>query len=363
MLKKIGLIGGGYIGGVLTQEIVQRRLAREVGLVDPAPFVNPDDPPERQEVTKKQSVSKGKCLDIAEGTPTIRTDVRCVGSKDYSALAGAELIINTAGVPRKARPDGTFPTREELLTINLKVTKQVAEGIKQYCPKAIIISIANPLDAIVYTLDKALAPPKNKLFGMAGQLDSGRYCYFVAEAANVSVENVNAMVLGGHGDDMVPVRSSCLIAGIPVDQVPRRGDAGRDRDPHPQGGRRGRRPARLRLGLRVAGVGGARDGRGDHLRQAQDHPGLRQARGRVRRQRPVRRRSGHRRRERRRAGHRARPHRRREGGVRQVGAPRSARPATKSTRCSPASDRPSSTDRRPLRAGGCFRLNVKTLKR
>ena len=216
MLKKIGLIGGGYIGGVLTQEIVQRRLAREVGLTDPAPFVNPDDPPERQEVTKKQSVSKGKCLDIAEGTPTIRSDVRCIGSKDYSALEGAELIINTAGVPRKARPDGTFPSREELLTINLKVTKQVAEGIKQYCPKATIISIANPLDAIVYTLDKALAPPKNKLFGMAGQLDSGRYCYFVAEAANVSVENVNAMVLGGHGDTMVPVRSSCLIAGIPV---------------------------------------------------------------------------------------------------------------------------------------------------
>jgi malate dehydrogenase len=216
MLKKIGLIGGGYIGGVLTQEIVQRRLAREVGLVDPAPFVNPDDPPERQEVTKKQSVSKGKCLDIAEGTPTIRSDVRCVGSKDYSAIAGAELIINTAGVPRKARPDGTFPTREELLTINLKVTKQVAEGIKQYCPKATIISIANPLDAIVYTLDKVLNPSKNKLMGMAGVLDSTRYRYFVAEAANVSVKDVTALVLGGHGDSMVPVRSSCMIAGIPV---------------------------------------------------------------------------------------------------------------------------------------------------
>ncbi len=216
MLNKIGVIGGGYIGGVLVQEIAQRRLAREVGLVDPAPFVNPDDSPERQEVVAKQSVSKGKCLDIAEGLPTIRSDVRCVGSKDYSALIGAELVINTAGVPRKARPDGTFPSREELLTINLKVTKQVAEGIKQNCPDATIISIANPLDAIVYTLDKALSPAKNKLMGMAGQLDSGRYCYFVAEAANVSVENVNAMVLGGHGDTMVPVRSTCLVAGIPV---------------------------------------------------------------------------------------------------------------------------------------------------
>jgi malate dehydrogenase len=216
MLNKIGVIGGGYIGGVLVQEIAQRGLAREVGLSDPAPFVNPDDPPERQEVQKKQSVAIGKCLDISEGLPTIRSDVRCVGSKDYSALQGSELIINTAGIPRKARPDGSFPTREELLEINLKVTKQVAEGIQQNCAEATIISIANPLDAIVYTLNKTLSPAKNKLMGMAGQLDSGRYCYFVADAANVSVENVNAMVLGGHGDTMVPIRSSCTIAGIPV---------------------------------------------------------------------------------------------------------------------------------------------------
>ncbi len=216
MLNKIGVIGGGFIGGVLVQEIANRRLAREVGLTDPAPFVNPDDPPERQEVVKKQSVSIGKCLDISEGLPTIGHDIRLVGSKDYTAIQGADLIINTAGVPRKARPDGSFPSREELLTINLKVTKQVAVGIGEYCPGAIVISIANPLDAIVYTLDKALTPSKNKLMGMAGQLDSGRYCAFIAEAANVSVENVNAMVLGGHGDTMVPVRSSCLIAGIPV---------------------------------------------------------------------------------------------------------------------------------------------------
>ena len=216
MIRKIGVIGGGYIGGVLVQEIAQRRLAREVGLSDPAPMVNPSDPPDRQEVVKKQSVAIGKALDISEGLPTIRRDVRCVASKDYSALAGAELVIDTAGVPRKARPDGTYPSREELLAINLKVTKDVATGIKQYCPKAIVINIANPLDAIVYTLDKALAPPKKKLMGMAGQLDSSRYCYFIAEAAKVSVENVSAVVLGGHGDDMVPVRSSCLIAGIPV---------------------------------------------------------------------------------------------------------------------------------------------------
>jgi malate dehydrogenase len=105
-----------------------------------------------------------------------------------------------------------------LLATNLKITKSVAEGITQYCPQAIIISIANPLDAIVYTLYKTLKPPKNKIMGMAGQLDSSRYRYFVAQEAGVSVENVEAMVLGGHGDDMVPVRSCCRIAGMPVDK-------------------------------------------------------------------------------------------------------------------------------------------------
>ena len=221
MLDKIGIIGGGWIGGVLVQEIVQRRLAREVGLSDPAPMVNPDDPPERQETTNKQSVSKGKCLDIAEGTPVIRSDVRCVGSKDYSALAGSQLIINTAGVPRTVRPDGTYPSREELLEINLKITDAVAAGIKQYCPDAFVISVANPLDAIVYRLHLQLKDqlPKNKLMGMAGVLDSGRYCYFVAEAANVSVENVNAMVLGGHGDDMVPLVRYSTVAGIPITEL------------------------------------------------------------------------------------------------------------------------------------------------
>ena len=218
MLGKIGIIGGGYIGGVLAQEIATRNLAKVVGLVDPAPMVDPSLPQERQDVIAKQSVAIGKCLDISEGLPTIRSDVKLIGSKDYSSIKDADLVISTAGVPRKARPDGTFPTREELLTINLKVTNMVAQGIKNNCPDAIVINIANPLDAIVYTLNKRLQPAKNKLMGMAGQLDSGRYCYFVADEANVSVENVNAMVLGGHGDTMVPVRSSCMIAGIPVEK-------------------------------------------------------------------------------------------------------------------------------------------------
>ena len=200
MLKKIALIGGGNIGGVLAQELFQRKLAATVALVD----------------VKGPDVARGKCLDIAEGTPIIGSDVRFEAGKEYDVIKDAELVINTAGVPRTVRPDGTFPSREELLATNIQITDKVASAIQTFCPNAIVISIANPLDAIVFTLDKRLSPPKNRLMGMAGVLDSARYCYFVAEAANVSVENVNAIVLGGHGDDMVPVRSSCQIAGIPV---------------------------------------------------------------------------------------------------------------------------------------------------
>ncbi len=218
MLNKIGLIGGGWIGGVLAQEVARRKLAKNIGFTDPAPFVNENDPPDRQEVQKKQSVAKGKALDIAAGLPIMKSDAVFHASKTYEVLEGSDLIISTAGVPRKARPDGSFPTREELLTINLNVTQQVADAVKKYAPDAILLNIANPLDAIVYTLNKELEPAKNKLFGMAGVLDSTRYRYFVAQAAGVSVDNVEAMVLGGHGDTMVPVRSACRIAGMPVEK-------------------------------------------------------------------------------------------------------------------------------------------------
>ena len=192
MVNKIGLVGGGQIGGVLVSEIVSRGLARNVGLVDPKP----------------PNLAQGKCLDIAEGMPTISRDVNFQASQTFEVLEGSDFVINTAGVPRTVRPDGTFPSREELLAINLGITDKVAEGIKKYCPNAIIISVANPLDAIVYRLFKQLGTPKNKIIGMAGVLDSGRYKYFVADAAGVSVENVEAVVLGGHGDTMVPIRSA-----------------------------------------------------------------------------------------------------------------------------------------------------------
>ncbi|MGE5358794.1 MAG: malate dehydrogenase [Bacteroidales bacterium] len=200
MLNKIGLIGGGNIGGVLAQELFRRNLCKSIGLMD----------------VKGPDLAKGKCLDIAEGSPIIRSDRTYAAGKEYDVLQGADLVINTAGVPRTKRPDGTIPTREELLATNLQITDQVAEGIRRYCPDAIILSIANPLDAIVFRLYQKLSPPKHKLMGMAGELDSARYRYFVAQAAGVSVENVEALVLGGHGDDMVPIRSCCRIAGMPA---------------------------------------------------------------------------------------------------------------------------------------------------
>jgi len=202
MMNKIGIIGGGNIGGVLAQEISRRNLAKQVAMVD---IAEPD-------------FSKGKMLDISEGNPVIRADATMIGAKTYDILSGCDMVIDTAGVPRKKRPDGTIPTREELLAVNLKVTAQVGEGIAKYCPNAFVINIANPLDAIVYTLYKKLKCPKNKLMGMAGVLDSARYKLFVAQAAGVSVENVEALVLGGHGDDMVPIRSCCRVGGMPVEK-------------------------------------------------------------------------------------------------------------------------------------------------
>ncbi len=202
MLNKIAVIGGGNIGGVLALEIAHRRLARNVAVVD----------------IKEPDLAKGKALDISEGTPIVASDVKLEGSKEYDVIEGADLVINTAGIPRTTRPDGTLPSREELLSTNLRITDAVSAGIQKYCPQAMIISIANPLDAIVYRLHMNLKPPRQRLIGMAGVLDSARYRYFVAQAAGVSVENVEALVLGGHGDNMIPVRSACRIAGMPVEK-------------------------------------------------------------------------------------------------------------------------------------------------
>lgn len=202
MLNKIGIIGGGNIGGVLLQLLLDRKYAKNIAMVD----------------IKEPDLSKGKALDIAEGSPVIRSDVKVEGAKEYDVIEGSEIIINTAGVPRKPKPDGTIPSREELLATNLNITDAVSAGIQKFAPKATVISIANPLDAIVFRLHMNLGLPRNKLMGMAGVLDSARYRYFISQECGISIENIEAMVLGGHGDDMLPIRSACRVAGMPVEQ-------------------------------------------------------------------------------------------------------------------------------------------------
>ena len=178
--RKLGIVGAGNIGGILLLEIAARKLARTIGIVD----------------IKPPAVAAGKALDVAEGTPIINADVNFVASRDFSALEGCECVINTAGVPRAMRPDGTFPSREELLATNLQIADAVADGINTYCPDACLVNIANPLDAIVYRLHQKLKKPKHRISGMAGVLDTARYRLFIAQEAGVSVENVEAMVLG-----------------------------------------------------------------------------------------------------------------------------------------------------------------------
>ena len=214
MLNKFAVIGVGNIGAVLVEEAARRVLARNIAAVD----------------VKEPDVAAGKCLDIAEGLPIVGKTVNIVGSKDFSAIADADIVVNTAGVPRTVRPDGTIPTREELLTTNLKITKAVAAAIMEYAPNAIVINVANPLDAIVYGLDKAMNPPKNRLMGMAGQLDSARYRYFfwdfvvaARDAASTGDEGITGRVQMAEGWQHRPVRLKATVAGgrLQIDLRPR----------------------------------------------------------------------------------------------------------------------------------------------
>ena len=180
------------------------------------------------------------------------------GVNDYAAIEGADVCIVTAGVPRKPGM-----SRDDLLGINLKVMEQVGAGIKKYAPKAFVICITNPLDAMVWALQKFSGLPKSHVVGMAGVLDSARFRYFLAEEFKVSVEDVTAFVLGGHGDTMVPLTRYSTVAGIPLarprqDGLDHQGEARPDRPAHPRRRRRDRRPAEDRLGLLRAGRFGHR---------------------------------------------------------------------------------------------------------
>ncbi len=191
--KKIALIGGGQIGGTLAHLAGLKELGDIVifDIVDGIP--------------------QGKALDLAQSSPVSHFDAKLAGTKSYAAIKGADVVIVTAGVPRKPGM-----SRDDLLEINLKVMKQVGTGIKKYAPKAFVICITNPLDAMVWALQKASGLPKNKVVGMAGVLDAARFRYFLAEEFKVSVKDVTAFVLGGHGDTMVPSVRYSTVAGIPL---------------------------------------------------------------------------------------------------------------------------------------------------
>ncbi len=196
MRTKIALIGGGNIGGVLAEQIVARELG-DVVLFDVI-----------------EGMPQGKALDIAEGAPLFGSDARVTGANDYRDIAGAKLVIVTAGLARKPGM-----SRDDLLAKNLEIMKSVAQGVKQHAPDAFVIVVSNPLDAMVYTFKRISGFPKQRVVGMAGVLDSARFRAFVAWELGVSVEDVTALVLGGHGDTMVPLPRYSSVAGIPVTQL------------------------------------------------------------------------------------------------------------------------------------------------
>lgn len=198
--RKIALIGSGMIGGTLAHIAAQKELG-DVVLFDIA-----------------EGIPEGKALDIAESSPVDGYDCALKGTQDYKDIEGADVCIVTAGVPRKPGM-----SRDDLVEINLKVMKSVGEGIAKYAPNAFVICITNPLDAMVWALQKFSGLPKNKVVGMAGILDSARFRYFLAEEFNVSVESVTAFVLGGHGDTMVPLERYSTIAGVPLPDMVKMG--------------------------------------------------------------------------------------------------------------------------------------------
>jgi malate dehydrogenase len=191
--KKIALIGAGMIGGTLAHLAAMREMG-DIVLFDIA-----------------EGIPEGKALDISQAAPIDDFDATLKGSSDYADIAGADVCIVTAGVARKPGM-----SRDDLLGINLKVMKSVGEGIKQHAPNAFVICITNPLDAMVWALREFSGLPHNMVVGMAGVLDSARFRHFLADEFKVSVEDVTAFVLGGHGDTMVPVVEYSTVAGIPI---------------------------------------------------------------------------------------------------------------------------------------------------
>ncbi len=194
--KKIALIGAGNIGGTMAHLCALKGLG-DVVLYDVI-----------------EGLPQGKALDLFHSSPVENFDCQIVGTNKYEDIAGADVCIVTAGVARKPGM-----SRDDLVGTNAKIINSVAEGIKKYAPDSFVIVVTNPLDAMVTLTKRVTGFPKNRVVGQSGILDSSRYRSFVAQELNVSVNSVAAIVLGGHGDDMVPVRSTCFIGGVPVEKL------------------------------------------------------------------------------------------------------------------------------------------------
>ena len=206
-MTKISLIGAGQIGGTLAHLIGLKELANEVVLFDVA-----------------SGIAKGKALDIAQSSSVDGFNVKFSGTDNYEDIKDSDVIIITAGVPRKPGM-----SRDDLLGINLKIIKQVAEGIKKYSPNAFVICITNPLDVMVMAFQKYSGLPTNKVVGMAGILDSSRFKLFLSLELNVPVKEIHAMVMGGHGDTMVPLPRFTKISGKPLNELVKLGKISEER--------------------------------------------------------------------------------------------------------------------------------------
>ena len=196
MFEKITVVGAGNVGATAAQRVAEKNLARTVVMVDVA-----------------EGIPQGKALDQWQSGPVEGYDTRIIGANDYAAAAGSELFIVTAGIARKPGM-----SRDDLVKTNAGIVKSVGEQIKQHAPNAIVIVVSNPLDVMCYVMRRATGFPRERVIGMAGVLDTARYRTFLSEAAGVSVEDIQAMVLGGHGDTMVPLISTTTVSGIPIGQ-------------------------------------------------------------------------------------------------------------------------------------------------
>ncbi len=197
MFNKITVVGAGNVGATAAQRLAEKQLGRTIVLVDVI-----------------AGIPQGKALDQYESAPIEGFDTRVVGANDYGPAAGSELVVVTAGIARKPGM-----SRDDLVRTNADIVKQVSQQIKQNCPKAIVVVVSNPLDVMCWVTKQVTGFPRERVIGMAGVLDTARYRAFLAEALDVSVQDIQAMVLGGHGDTMVPLISYTTVSGIPVTQL------------------------------------------------------------------------------------------------------------------------------------------------